>query len=62
MKKSTLAIAVSAAFFATGTFAGSVADPVIEAPVIVEDATSSSTGTSLVLALALLMSVPVLTD
>ena len=42
MKKLVLAAALTAA--ASAGFAGSVADPVIEAPVIVEDTTGSSGG------------------
>lgn len=42
MKKLVLAAALSAA--ASTAFAGSLADPIIEAPVIVEEASSSSTG------------------
>lgn len=63
MKKAVI-IASMVAFAGIGQMAtaGSLADPVIEAPLIVEDATSSSSGTSLVLALAILMSIPVLTD
>ena len=42
MKKLALAAVLTAA--ASTAFAGSLADPVIEAPVIVEEATSSSSG------------------
>ncbi|MEP4196308.1 MAG: hypothetical protein ABJL99_11815 [Aliishimia sp.] len=42
MKKLVLAAALAGA--ASTAFAGSVADPIIEAPVIVEEASSSSTG------------------
>lgn len=43
-------------------FAGSLGDPVIAAPVIVEEASSSSSGAATVALLALLMSLPLLTD
>ena len=42
MKKLVLAAALSAS--ASTAFAGSLADPIIEAPVIVEEASSSSSG------------------
>lgn len=42
MKKLVLAAALTAS--ASTAFAGSLADPIIEAPVIVEEATSSSAG------------------
>ena len=42
MKKLVLAAALTAA--ASTAFAGSVADPIIEAPVIVEETTGSSAG------------------
>ena len=42
MKKLVLAAAFTAA--ASNVFAGSLAEPIIEAPVIVEEATSSSSG------------------
>jgi len=63
MKKAVM-IASMVAFtgISQSAVAGSLADPVIEAPLIVEDATSSSSGASLVLALAILLSIPVLTD
>lgn len=62
MKSSVTAAALVAALFATPLAAGSVADPVIEAPVIVADAESSSSGAALVLALAVLMAIPVASD
>ncbi|NRB03931.1 MAG: hypothetical protein HRU30_11765 [Rhodobacteraceae bacterium] len=49
MKKLVLAAAFTAA--ASTAFAGSVADPVIEAPVVVEEATSSSGSVALPLIL-----------
>ena len=49
MKKLVLAAALSAA--ATTGFAGSVADPIIEAPVVVEEANGSSGGVVLPLIL-----------
>lgn len=42
MKKIVLAAAMTVA--ASSAFAGSLADPIIEAPVVVEEATSSSAG------------------
>ena len=42
MKKLFLAAAMTVA--ASSAFAGSLADPIIEAPVVVEEATSSSAG------------------
>lgn len=55
MNKTTLmAAALATMTFATTTNAGSLADPVIEPPLIVEDATSSSSGTSLVAILTVL--------
>ena len=42
MKKLVLAAAMTVA--ASSAFAGSLADPIIEAPVVVEEATSSSAG------------------
>jgi len=42
MKKLVLAAAMTVA--ASSAFAGSLADPIIEAPVIVEEASSSSAG------------------
>ena len=55
MKKTTfLAVALATAAFTQSATAGSLSDPVIEAPVIIEDAVSSSSGTSLVAVLAVL--------
>jgi len=51
MKKLTLALC-AATIISTSANAGSYADPVIEAPVIIEDTTSSSAGEFLVLFLA----------
>ncbi|THH38807.1 hypothetical protein E4Z66_04420 [Aliishimia ponticola] len=59
MKKSIFLGVVGFALMGTMAVAGSVADPVIEAPVVVEAATSSSSGEVLVLMLALLMILPV---
>ena len=42
MKKLVLAAAMTVA--ASSAFAGSLADPIIEAPVVVEEATGSSAG------------------
>jgi len=53
MKKLVLAAALSAA--ASTAFAGSLADPVIEAPVIVEEATGSSGGVLIPLVLLVLV-------
>lgn len=53
---------VAFAAFTTTTFAGSLSDPVIEAPLIIEEASSSSSGTVTVALLALLLALPVLTD
>jgi hypothetical protein len=54
MKKLTLALS-AAALLSTTAHAGSYADPTIEAPVIIEDTTSSSSGELLVLYLASLV-------
>ncbi|KEJ90294.1 hypothetical protein [Sulfitobacter donghicola] len=59
--KPIVALLAFAALTSTAT-AGSLADPVIEAPVIVEDASSSSSGTLSVALLGLLLSLPLLTD
>ena len=59
--KYVLTLAVFVAFTSTAT-AGSAVDPVIEAPVIVQDAASSSSGTATVDLLALLLIIPVITD
>lgn len=57
--------AIIASFLAATTFgsaalAGSVADPAVDPAIIVDDATSSSSGALLVVALAYLILVPVL--
>lgn len=62
MLRTSICAAIVAFGVSQPVLAGSVADPVIEAPVIVADATSSSSGKATVLFLALLLSVPVLTD
>jgi hypothetical protein len=48
--------------FTTSAMAGSLTDPVIEAPLIIEEASSSSSGTVTVALLALLLALPILTD
>ncbi|KIN74398.1 hypothetical protein [Sulfitobacter guttiformis] len=53
MKKLVLAAAMSVA--ASSAFAGSLADPIIEAPVIVEEASSSSAGILVPLLLVVLV-------
>lgn len=60
MKKLVLAAALSAA--ASTAFAGSLADPIIEAPVIVEEATSSSAGILIPLILLALVAAAVASD
>ncbi|MCX7565255.1 hypothetical protein OS189_02705 [Sulfitobacter sp. F26169L] len=60
MKIITTLLALAA--FTTAVSAGSLADPIIEAPVIVQEASSSSSGTVTVALLALLMALPILTD
>lgn len=56
MKKTTfLAVALATTVFAHGAAAGSLSDPVIEAPVIIEDVVGSSSGTSLVAILSVIM-------
>lgn len=62
MKKTIGAVALFTFALTHQGIAGSLADPVIEAPVIVEEASSSSSGTATVALLALLMSLPLLTD
>ena len=57
MKKLVLAAAFAGA--ASAGFAGSVADPVIEAPVVVEEAASSSAGIILPLILIALVAAAV---
>ena len=61
MKQTKLAsLALACALAGTSVTAGSLADPVVEPAVIVEDATSSSSGTALVVALAHMILVPIL--
>ena len=57
MKKLVLAAALTAV--ATTSFAGSYSEPVIEAPVIIEEAGSSSTGALLPLILLALVAAAV---
>ena len=57
MKKLVLAAALTAV--ATTSFAGSYSEPVIEAPVIIEEAGSSSTGVLLPLLLLVLVAAAV---
>lgn len=49
MKKTLIALALVAS--ANTAFAGNVADPIIEAPVVVADASSSSNGTTVAFAI-----------
>ncbi len=60
MKKLVLAAAMTVA--ASSAFAGSLADPIIEAPVIVEEATSSSAGILVPLMLLVLVAAAVASD
>ncbi|WP_299030799.1 hypothetical protein [uncultured Sulfitobacter sp.] len=60
MKYTLSALAFAA--LATSAQAGSLSDPIIEAPIIIEEASSSSSGTVTVALLALLLALPVLTD
>jgi hypothetical protein len=60
MKKLVLAAALTAA--ASNAFAGSLADPIIEAPVIVEEATSSSAGILIPILLLVLVAAAVASD
>lgn len=60
MKKLVLAAALTAA--GSTAFAGSLAEPVIEAPVIVEEASSSSSGILLPLLLLVLVAAAVAAD
>ena len=57
MKKFVLAAALTVV--ASSAFAGSLADPIIEAPVIVEEATSSSAGILVPLLLLVLVAAAV---
>ena len=60
MKKFVLAAALTAA--ASTAYAGSLADPIIEAPVIVEEASGSSGGIVLPLILLALVAAAVASD
>jgi hypothetical protein len=60
MKKLVLAAALTAA--ASTAYAGSLADPVIEAPVIVEEATGSSSGILIPLILLAVVAAAVASD
>ncbi|AXI44649.1 hypothetical protein C1J03_00545 [Sulfitobacter sp. SK012] len=60
MKKLVLAAALTAG--ASTAFAGSVADPIIEAPVIVEEATSSSSGALIPLLLLVVVAAAIAAD
>ncbi|MBM1631855.1 hypothetical protein JQV27_03320 [Sulfitobacter mediterraneus] len=63
MKKSTIcAVALAAATFTSAAQAGSLADPVVEEPVVVTDAEGSSSGTAMVAMLAVLLAIPALGD
>jgi len=57
MKKLVLAVAMTA--LASTAMAGSLADPVIEAPVIIEEAASSSSGALLPLILLVVIAAAV---
>jgi hypothetical protein len=61
-KMKSIMTLLALAAFTTTAFAGSLSDPVIEAPIIIEEASSSSSGTMSVALLALLLALPVLTD
>lgn len=54
--------ALAFAALSQAAWAGSLGDPVIEPVAIVEDASSSSSGTTFVALLAVLMAIPVLSD
>ncbi len=60
MKKFVLAAALTVV--ASSAFAGSIADPIIEAPIIVEEATSSSAGYIVPILLLVLVAAAVATD
>ncbi|MFD2738378.1 hypothetical protein ACFSUD_02235 [Sulfitobacter aestuarii] len=60
MKKLVLAAALSGA--ASTAFAGSLAEPIIEAPVIVEEAAGSSSGVLIPLLLLALVAAAVASD
>lgn len=61
--KRTRNVVIALAFFGLGqaAYAGSL-DPVVEPVVIVEDAATSSGGPAFIVALAILLSLPLLTD
>jgi hypothetical protein len=61
-KMKSIMTLLALAAFTTTAFAGSLSDPVIEAPIIIEEASRSSSGTMSVALLALLLALPVLTD
>ena len=60
MKNFVLAAALTV--IASSAFAGSLADPIIEAPIIVEDAASSSAGVLVPLLLLVLVAAAVASD
>ena len=60
MKKLVLAAALTAA--ASNAFAGSLSEPIIEAPVIVEESTSSSSGILIPLLLLAVVAAAVASD
>lgn len=62
IKMKSILTVVAFAAFTTTAYAGSLSDPIIEAPLIIEEASSSSSGTMTVALLALLLALPVLTD
>lgn len=63
MRKLILAAGIAATMsLASVATAGSLADPVVEMPIVVADAQGSSSGTTIVAMLALLMVVPLVTD
>ncbi len=63
MKRTTLHLSLIAALaLGSAASAGSLADPVVEQDIVVEDATSSSSGALTVALLAYLILIPVLGD
>jgi hypothetical protein len=60
MKQAICALAIGASVLGTTATSGSLSDPVIAAPTIVADTTSSSSGTTLIALLAILMAIPAL--
>jgi hypothetical protein len=62
MKKTITVLAAIAAFSAAPAMAGSVSDAKIEAPIIVAETTTSSSGTAIVALLGILMSIPFIVD